>query len=192
MLSLACLLSVGCTGEETLLGSSGMGAEVGFSAPDFQLENLHGGVSMLPEYRGKVVLINFWATWCGPCKAEMPTMEALYQAYHGRGFEILALSIDSLGASAVRTYIEASGFTFPVLMDSELRVNDLYRVRVVPTSVVINRRGIVVYRLLGASDWNSPAHRRRIERLLDQTGESRSLVLTRPEHTMIMWGSHPS
>jgi peroxiredoxin len=156
------LFSFGCADTP----APGVGVEVGLLAPDFQVKNLRGGTATLSAYRGKVVLMNFWATWCGPCKAEMPSMEALYREYREAGLEILAISIDTSGAPPVRAYIEEFGFSFPVLLDSDYRINDLYRVRVVPTSLIIDRDGVVVRRLLGATDWNRPDERKRMERIM--------------------------
>ena len=147
-----------------------IGVEVGFLAPDFRVETLIGGAMTLSEHRGKVVLINFWATWCEPCRVEMPSMEALYRSHLHHDFEILAISIDTLGAPPVRAYIEAFGFTFPVLLDFEYRVNDLYQVRVAPTSILIDRTGRVVKRMLGAKDWNHPETRALIDGLVKAEG----------------------
>ncbi len=122
----------------------------------------------LSEHRGSVVLLNFWATWCAPCRTEMPSMEALYRAYRKKGFELLAVSIDSVGEPVVRAEVEAAGFTFPVLMDPELFVNDLYQVRVVPTSLLISRKGEIVHRLPGAKDWSAPELRALIDSLIHQ------------------------
>ncbi len=139
-------------------------------APDFRAKNLRGGTSALSDFRGKVVLINFWATWCAPCRAEMPSMEALYRSHARRDFEILAISIDTMGEPSVRAYIEELGFTFPVLADPELIVNDLYHVRVAPTSFIINRKGVIVKSILGARDWLDPETRAPIDRLVQSRG----------------------
>jgi peroxiredoxin len=152
------------------LPSPGVGVEVGLLAPDFKIKNLKGGLTGLSDYKGKVVLINFWATWCGPCRAEMPSMEALYRGYHRDDFEILAVSIDTGGEPPVRAFIEDFGFTFPVLMDHQFTVNDRYQVRVVPTSILIDRRGVVARRLLGAKDWDEPDTRTLVDKLVQAKG----------------------
>jgi len=146
-----------------------VGVEVGEIAPDFRVKNLRGGAMTLSEHRGRVVLINFWATWCEPCRTEMPSMEALYRSQRQHDFEILAISIDTSGAPPVRQYVEQFGFSFPALLDDNFQVNDLYQVRVAPTSILIDRQGRVVARIPGAKDWNSPDMRARIERLIQQT-----------------------
>jgi peroxiredoxin len=145
----------------------GVGVEVGAVAPDFRVANTAGGTMTLSEHRGKVVLINFWATWCGPCRAEMPSMEALYRSHLQHSFEILAISIDTGSPSRVRAYVDDFGFTFPVLLDADYRVNDLYQVRVAPTSFLIDRQGRIVRKIPGAKDWNHPEVRAWIDQLID-------------------------
>jgi len=174
---LACLMLAACSNsEKTEEKTAKVGVEVGNIAPDFRVKNLRGGATTLSEYRGRVVLINFWATWCEPCRTEMPSMEALYRSQLQHDFEILAVSIDTSGAPPVRLYIEQFGFTFPVLMDDHFQVNDLYQVRVVPTSILIDRRGRVAERIPGAKDWNNPDMRAHIERLIRGFSPPRSGV----------------
>ncbi len=161
-------LQAGCTennGTTEVTGPPKLGIEVGDIAPDFSLKKLGGGRSSLSDYRGTVVLVNFWATWCGPCKAEMPSMEALYQQFKREDFEILAISIDINKETEVTTFIRDFGFTFPVLLDDQFTVNDHYQVRVVPTTVVVDRNGIITHRLLGAKDWNDRDSKLFIEKL---------------------------
>ncbi len=168
---LIALLGTACTQTESNAPVDGANAQkegvtVGFLAPDFKLKMLSGGEAALSDYRGKIVLVNFWATWCGPCKAEMPSMEALYRAYPREDFEILAVSIDIDPNAPIKEFIEDFGFTFPVLLDDMFEVNDQYRVRVVPTSVVVDRNGVVTHRLLGAKDWNDPDSKLFLEKLI--------------------------
>jgi len=148
-----------------------MGIEVGNLAPDFNIRNLKGGSASLSDYRGKIVLVNFWATWCGPCKAEMPSMEALYRSHGRNDFEILAVSIDLGDEAPVRSFVEDFGFTFPILLDSQFDVNDLFQIRVVPTSIVIDRNGVVTDRLLGAKDWNDPDAQAFVKELIKRPYE---------------------
>jgi len=162
-------LEVGCTENKEstkVTGPAILGIEVGNIAPDFNLKKLGGGRSSLSDYRGTVVLVNFWATWCGPCKAEMPSMEALYQQFEREDFEILAVSIDIDKTPEVNAFIKNYGFTFPVLLDDQFTVNDHYQVRVVPTTVVVDRKGIITHRLLGAKDWNDRDSQLFIEKLI--------------------------
>ncbi len=144
------------------------GVEVGKPAPDFRLRNLRGGETALSSFRGRVVLINFWATWCGPCRAEMPSMEALYGSYKRADFEILALSIDTIDSVKVASFIEAFGFRFPILLDNYLAVNQLYQVRVVPASFLVDRKGVLREQILGARDWTDPDLRMVIDKLISE------------------------
>ena len=153
---------------EDAKGPLSVGVEAGLLAPDFMAKNLRGGTASLSQYRGKVVLINFWATWCGPCKLEMPSMQALYRSYSRGDFEILAVSIDTGGELPVRLFVKDFGFSFPVLMDSQFEVNDRYQVRVVPTSILVDRKGVVAQRFLGAKDWNDQESRGVIEKLIQE------------------------
>lgn len=170
LFSLMVLLTTGCPQTENNTPENAAteqeGIVVGTFAPDFRLKTLKGEAAALSDYRGKIVLINFWATWCGPCKAEMPSMEALYRSYPREDFEILAVSIDIDPAAPIQQFIEDFGFTFPVLLDETFQVNDQYQVRVVPTSVVVDRKGIVTHRLLGAKDWNDPDAKLFLEKLI--------------------------
>ncbi len=152
-----------------LAGCFAVGIDVGRPAPEFQIRNLKGGETALSSLRGRVVLINFWATWCGPCRAEMPSMEALYGSYKRDDFEILAVSIDTEGEERVRSFVEEFGFRFPILLDHRLAVNQLYQVRVVPTSFLIDRKGVIRDQVLGARDWNDPEMRLAVAGLISGT-----------------------
>ena len=142
------------------------GVEVGQVAPEFTLRNLRGGELSLSAFRGKVVLINFWATWCGPCKAEMPSMETLYKSYKRDDFEIIAVSIDTVGENTVRDFVERFHLTFPVVLDNQFVVNQLYEARYVPTSLLIDRKGIIRDKIPGAKNWNDKETRLLVDKLI--------------------------
>ncbi len=133
---------------------------------DFTLPNLQGQVIRLSNLRGQVVLLNFWATWCPPCRAEMPSMQALYQDYREKGLAILAISSDVEGKDRVVPFIEKRGFSFPVLVDPRNVVGTRVRVGGIPTSYLLDKHGRVVGRDVGARNWNSAKMRRRIDQLL--------------------------
>ncbi len=167
------LVALGCSGPSGV--SPNQPAESGDArllAPDFKIKNLKGGLNALSDFKGKVVLINFWATWCAPCRSEMPSMEALYRGYRRSDFEILAVSIDTMGEPPVRAFIEEFGFSFPVLIDTQYVVNDRYDVRVVPTTILVSRKGMIAHRLLGAKDWTDPALRTLIDQLVQERASS--------------------
>ena len=140
---------------------------VGSAAPDFQLWDLEDQAVSLSDYRGGVVLINFWATWCGPCRVEMPAMESLYREFDRKDFEILAVSTDPQGAAVTRPFKESLGITFPILHDSDFRVGVAYGARTLPMTFLVDRRGIIMHRIFGARDWHSPEARQLIRTLLN-------------------------
>jgi peroxiredoxin len=137
------------------------------AAPDFIIENLRGGDARLEDYKGSIVLLNFWATWCMPCRAEMPSMETLWQKYKGQDFVIVAISIDEGSKKRVEKFIEILDLSFPVLLDPESKVNDLYRVSNMPTSFLIDRNGKIISRIVGSDDWTSEEAIQLVETLLD-------------------------
>ena len=142
---------------------------MGSTAPDFQLIDLQGNRQALPDYHGKVVLLNFWATWCGPCRVEMPSMESVYQDLKDEGFAILAISSDPQGSIVTRPFVASQGLTFPILHDSDYRVSGSYGVRTLPMSFLIDRNGTLIQRVFGARDWNSPEARELIHGLLQES-----------------------
>jgi cytochrome c biogenesis protein CcmG, thiol:disulfide interchange protein DsbE len=146
--------------------------EVGAPAPEFRVVDLATGdsVSLKQRYAGKVTLVNIWATWCVPCRVEMPAMEGLYTALAPRGFAIAAVSIDEGGPEEVRAFTSQLGLTFDILHDRSTLIQQTYQTTGVPESFLLNRRGELVKRVIGAHDWNSPANRALVERLLDEPG----------------------
>ncbi len=154
------------------LGSGIDQVKVGARAPDFRAINLATGdsVSFREHYEGDVTLVNIWATWCIPCRVEMPGMDSVYQSLAPRGFKIAAVSIDEGSPEDVRAFGQELGISFDLLQDRSTTVRDLYQTTGVPESFLINKDGIIVKRLMGEHAWNSPVNRKLIERLLDETG----------------------
>ena len=144
--------------------------EVGAKAPEFRMTDLATGdsVSLRERYAGKVTLVNIWATWCVPCRAEMPSMERLYTGLAPRGFAIAAVSIDEGPAEDVQEFARELGLTFDILHDRSTRIQQAYQTTGVPESFLLNRDGVIVKRVIGAHDWNSPANRALVERLLEE------------------------
>ena len=136
------------------------------AAPDFVIEKLEGGKTSLAEHRGKLVVLHFWATWCMPCRVEMPGMESLWQQYKDDGLVILAVSIDEGSKGRVEKYKQIFELSFPILLDPESEVNDLYKVSNMPTSFLIDGEGQIVSYVSGAADWLEPDTVRLVEELL--------------------------
>lgn len=128
-----------CAFAATSLASSGL---AGKAAPDFALKSSTGENLRLSEFRGDVVMINFWATWCGPCRQEMPLLDELYARYQRVGFNLLGVNIDDDSGRAMRM-IEELGVKFPVLFDARKDVSKLYEVEAMPVTVLVDREGTV-------------------------------------------------
>ena len=128
----------------------------------------------LDHYRGQVVLLNVWATWCGPCEAEMPSMERLHRSFADSGLRIVAVSIDAPGSEeTIRAFAERYGLTFDILHDPEKAITRSYRTSGVPETFVVDREG-VIRRKTYVQDWNTPANRALISQLLRETAPGRT------------------
>ena len=123
-----------------VLSSSGTAATKGQMADNFTLKSKSGKNIKLSEYRGQVVLINFWASWCGPCRAEMPMLEELYKKYKGLGFVVLGVNVDDKKSKA-DALLKKIPVSFPVLYDAEKKVTELYGVAAMPSSYFVDRDG---------------------------------------------------
>lgn len=129
---------------------------VGDIAPDFQLEDTEGNQVSLSGLRGKVVLINLWATWCPPCREEMPSMEKLYEAMAGEDFVMLAVNAEANGRDVVPEFLQKTPYTFPILYDDKGVVQSLYGVSKFPESFIIRKDGTIAEKIVGPIDWASP------------------------------------
>lgn len=137
------------------------------AAPDFTLSNPDGKKLALKDYRGKIVLMNFWATWCDFCREEMPAMERLYQEFKGKGFEILAVNVKDKRSDAL-AFVRKLKLTYPIMMDPEGEIGLLYGAFGMPTTYLIDEKGMVLARLWGPADWYSPGARNLIKTLLER------------------------
>ena len=124
-------------------------------APDFTLPDLEGNEISLRDFKGKVIFLHFWATWCPPCRNEMPSVEVLYQKLKDKDFELLAVSLDRQGSSAVEPFIRDYGLTFPILLDLEGKVARTYKVRGIPSTFIVDKEGLIAERVVGARDWTA-------------------------------------
>ena len=137
-------------------------SELGRPAPDFELVNLSGEVVRLSDFKGRPVLINFWATWCGPCRLEMPAIQERYTQLSPR-FEVLAVNFDE-SADKVEVFVDELGLTFPVLLDPGAKIQDLYRVRGYPTTYLVDANGNIQVHHVGFMT------EEQLDRYLEQVG----------------------
>ncbi len=137
-----------------------------FEAPEIELVDLDGNVSALSEYRGKAIMLNFWATWCPPCRYEKPFMQKIYDDYRDKGFLILAVSVRE-NSHTVQNYIETHGYTYPVFLDARGEAFSAYdQTGGIPQTYLIDRKGNITSFLSGARDWTDQDNRRLIEEIL--------------------------
>ena len=128
----------------TVEATAGHTPNVGDPAPDFALHNLQGKEVRLSDFQGRPVLINFWATWCPPCRIEMPTIETAWHKHKDEGFVVLAVDVQE-SPSQVQHFVDSLGLTFPILLDPTAKVaSELYRIRALPTSFFVGRDGRLV------------------------------------------------
>ena len=134
-------------------GDMVIGVETGNKAPDFQLQTLTGDTVKLSDFHGKRVMINFWATWCPPCRAEMPDMEKLYR---NKDIVILAVNLTNKekGMGGIEKFVKDYKLTFPVLLDKNSDIANLYEIKPIPTSYMIDSNGIIRYKVMGAMNYD--------------------------------------
>jgi len=137
-------------------------------AVNFTLQSLDGEEISLDQYKGKYLLINFWATWCGPCKMEMPSLETLYQRFKSNNFDILAISNDKIEATAVEFYVTGRNLSFTFLLDQQLKVSHQYGVISLPTTFLIDPQGNIIGAMHGAENWAEPSTLQYFENLLNK------------------------
>lgn len=135
-------------------------------APDFTLTALNGERVSLSQYRGKVVFLNFWATWCPPCRAELPSMQRLNEVFAGRDFVMLAVNVESDGAKILPEFLRQFPHSYQVLLDGDGQAQKLYGVDKFPETFVIDKQGRVVERIIGARDWSATAMLQRFNTLV--------------------------
>jgi len=126
------------------------------SAPDFSLQDIKGNRVSLEDFRGKTILLNFWATWCQPCKEELPSMQRLYEALSSQGVEVVAISIDRKNFDRIKEYAKEYKLTFPILWDPEQKVRKHYFIMGLPTTYLIGPEGKLRGFASGARAWDSP------------------------------------
>lgn len=144
---------------------------VGKPAPDFSLPNLDDKTVKLSDYRGKVIFLNFWATWCKPCREEMPSMEVMHKSLEKDGLVVLAVSLDRVTTKKdIPPFIKSMNLTFPVLVDSWGQTDKRYKLMGVPETYIIDQDGILREKVIGPRDWTRVGSLRVVMDLLKKTG----------------------
>jgi len=171
VLGIVALLGGGLIAATRYMGDELFPVSVGSPAPEFHAATLDTTspprTKTLADYKGQVVLLNVWATWCPPCRVEMPSIEALHRAYGPQGLHVVAVSIDDKGQEkAVRDFAREFGLTFEILHDPTGAIQKSYQTTGVPETFVIATDGTIRKKLIGAADWNSPANRALVAQLL--------------------------
>lgn len=143
--------------EESTPAKAEVGIQKGNLAPDFELKTLEGKKIKLSELRGRRVVLNMWATWCPPCRAEMPDMEKFYKKYKDEGVEILAVNMTTseINSKVIKDFMNEFGITFPVVLDEKGEVGNQFQARVIPTSYLIDSHGVIKQKITGpmSYDW---------------------------------------
>lgn len=145
------------------------GSKQGPPAPNFTLQGLDGRMVSLSDHKGKVVLLNIWATWCPPCVSETPSIDKLYKMLKDEDFELLAVSVDKGGKKVVENFMNKKNLSFPVLLDPDGSVARLYRTTGVPESFIIRKDGTVDSKIEGAIDWTSPKVIKYFQNLIQES-----------------------
>lgn len=163
---LAILALVGWGIVTILKKDFGSGPKVGAMAPNFSLPNMEGEKISLDSFRGKAVLVNFWATWCGPCRQEVPSLEALYQKFKDRGLVVLGVSVDDEGWDTIRTFLKTVRVTFPIVLDEDQKVSENYETFRIPETYLVNPQGEIAGKIVGPQDYDQEVFYNKIERIL--------------------------
>ncbi len=173
VLAVVALLGAGLYGAVHFLGDELFPVKVGAQAPEFRARTLAPDAAAsapektLADYRGQVVLINIWATWCGPCRVEMPSIEALYRELGPRGLRVVAVSIDDPGSERkIRDFAREYGLTFELLHDPAGAIQKAYQTTGVPETFLIGKDGVIRKKEIGAANWNSASRRAVVASLL--------------------------
>lgn len=140
--------------SSNISGSAVIGVQKGNAAPDFELTTLDGTPVKLSNFKGKKVILNFWATWCPPCKEEMPHMQNFYEKFKANGIEIVAVNLTSVdkGQKVIETFVKNIGITFPILLDKDGKIGDIYQTISIPTSYILDSKGIITNKIIGPMD----------------------------------------
>lgn len=142
--------------------------QLGAKVPDFNFKSIQGKATRLSDIHSKVILINFWATWCEACMVEMPSLVKLRQSLHDKGFEVIGVNLDENPESILPKVERESGIKFPIFSDTDGKVAEYFDVHAIPLSVLLGENHQILAIENGERDWNSPEFRKRIEKLLSE------------------------
>ncbi|HKO14989.1 MAG TPA: TlpA disulfide reductase family protein [Gemmatimonadaceae bacterium] len=176
VLGVIVLLALGLYAGVRTMGDQLFPVTVGSDAPDFRARDLATHrIKSLADYKGQVVLLNVWATWCPPCKAEMPSIERLYRQYGPLGLRVVAVSIDDyVGEDSIRNFAKGLGLTFEILHDPTHAIEHAYQTTGYPETFVIGRDGTIRKKWIAAANWSSPANRALVAELLGVAPDARA------------------
>ena len=163
------ILGGGLLAATRYLGDELFPVTVGSKAPDFHANTIDAppAAKTLADYKGEIVLLNVWATWCLPCRTEMPSIQALHDRFAARGLKVVAVSVDKPGFDdEIRTFRDQFGLTFEILHDATGNIQRDYQTTGVPETFIIGRDGIIRRKVIAADDWDSPANRALFAQLL--------------------------
>lgn len=160
----------GCKRGEAPQGTRGAatttGSEVGALMPDYSAMNLDGTKFDLATRKDKVVLLNIWATWCGPCVYEIPELQRIHDHYAARGFEVVGASVDESGLEVVKQFVDDHKMRYPIVLDPQGQIANLLQASVLPTSVLVDRSGKIVWKRTGLIPEGDPELKQAIEKAL--------------------------
>jgi len=159
----------GAVAASTFLQDDLVEVGVGVEAPGFTAQTIDVAAKpkTLSDYRGQVLVLNLWATWCIPCRTEMPSIEALYKELGPKGLKVVAVSVDEEGMQGkIRDFVQEFGLSFDILHDAAGVMQGIYRSTGIPETFVIGKDGVIRKKWVGADDWNSPGNKRLLEQLL--------------------------
>jgi cytochrome c biogenesis protein CcmG, thiol:disulfide interchange protein DsbE len=152
---------------ETTATAAGQTVDVGTMMPAYTARMFDGKLFDLAGERGNVVFLNLWATWCGPCRYEIPELQSMHQKYASRGFKVIGVSLDDTGIDSVKQFVTQHGMTYPVVYDPEGKIAAIFQSSVLPTSVIVDRSGHVVWKKFGVVSMEDASLMAALNKALD-------------------------
>lgn len=136
-------------------------------APDFSLRDTDNKLRKFSDYRGHVVAVNFWATWCPPCRKELPSMQMTYNALKKTGFRIIGVNVGEKW-DTVASFLNNFSLTYPIVLDTDSSAMEKWNITGLPTTFIVDKQGRIIYRITGGRDWNDPAFRNKLKMIIKQ------------------------